>query len=52
MRITQHYNYKAERLLETVELFKLKDGLEIPFVKIEEKAVIFRPVKIPTVFKD
>ncbi|WP_375561549.1 hypothetical protein ACE193_03060 [Bernardetia sp. OM2101] len=54
MRITQHYKYEEGILLETVELFKLKDGDEIPFVKIEEKATIFRPTKLdtaPTKFK-
>ncbi len=53
-RITQHYKYEEGLLLETVELFKLKDGKEIPFAKIEEKAHIFRPVKLehaPTKFK-
>ena len=41
-------------LLETVELFKLEDGKETPFAKIEEKAHIFRPVKLeqaPTKFE-
>jgi len=41
--------------LINVELFKRKDGLEFPFAKIEEKAVIFRPTtlpKAPTVFID
>ncbi len=53
-RITQHYKYEEGMLLETVELFKLKDGQEIPFAKIEEKAHIFRPVKLehaPTKFE-
>ncbi|WP_338769744.1 hypothetical protein WAF17_10455 [Bernardetia sp. ABR2-2B] len=48
MRITQHYKYEEGILLETVELFKFKDGNEIPFVKIEEKATIFRPTKLET----
>jgi len=54
MRITQHYKYEQGLLLETVELFKLKDGNEIPFAKIEERAVIFRPVTLenaPTNFE-
>ncbi|OHX64418.1 hypothetical protein [Flammeovirga pacifica] len=54
MRITQHYKYEEGVLLETVELFKVKEGNEIPFAKIEEKAVIFRPVHLdsaPTKFE-
>ena len=54
MRIIQHYKYEEGILLETVELFKRSNGEEIPFVKIEEKAVIFRPVKLeeaPTKFE-
>jgi hypothetical protein len=54
-RITQNYQYEEGLLLETVELFKLDDGKEIPFVKIEEKATIFRPVQLdgaPTLFKE
>lgn len=54
LRITQHYQYEKGLLLETVELFKLKKGKEIPFMKIEEKAEIFRPVRLskaPTQFK-
>ncbi len=53
-RITQHYNYEKGQLMETVELFKLKDGVETPFAKIEEKASIFRPTKLesaPTKFE-
>lgn len=54
-RITQHYKYEEGMLLETVELFKLKDGIETPFAKIEEKAYIFRPTKLdnaPTKFEE
>ena len=53
-RITQHYKYEEGLLLETVELFKIKDGKEIPFAKIEEKAYIFRPTNLenaPTKFE-
>ncbi len=53
MRITQHYKYEEGILQETVELFKLSDGKETPFAKIEERAVIFRPVTLksaPTKF--
>jgi len=46
MRITQHYEYEKGMLLETVELFKIEDDKEIPFAKIEERASIFRPVKL------
>jgi hypothetical protein len=52
-RITQDYQYENGILLETVELFKLEDGEETPFAKIEEKAHIFRPLKleeVPTLF--
>ncbi|WP_298481267.1 hypothetical protein [uncultured Maribacter sp.] len=54
MRITQHYKYEQGTLLETVELFKLKDGIETPFAKIEESAMIFRPKVLenaPTKFR-
>lgn len=53
-RITQHYKYEEGILLETVELFKLKEGKEYPFAKIEEKAAIFRPMTLdnaPTIFQ-
>ncbi len=46
MRISQKYKYEEGILLETVELFKLLDGKETPFAKIEERAVIFRPVAL------
>jgi hypothetical protein len=45
-RITQHYKYEDGELLETVELYKLENGVETPFAKIEEKAFIFRPTKL------
>jgi hypothetical protein len=54
IRIHQHYKYEEGILLETVELFKLKDGIETPFVKIEERAEIFRPAHLentPTKFE-
>jgi major membrane immunogen (membrane-anchored lipoprotein) len=54
MRITQHYKYEQGALFETVELFKLKDDKEMPFVKIEERAMIFRAQKLenaPTKFE-
>lgn len=46
-RITQHYRYEDGRLLETEELFQLKDGKETPFMKMEEAASIFAPTKLP-----
>ncbi|OJJ23593.1 hypothetical protein BKI52_04320 [marine bacterium AO1-C] len=54
MRITQHYQYEKGILLETVELYKVKNEKEVPFMKMEEKAEIFRPARLgeaPTVFK-
>lgn len=54
MRITQHYQYEEGLLVETVDLFKAENGKEIPFVRIEEEAVIFRPTRLakaPTFFK-
>jgi len=53
IRITQEYLYEEGQLLEVVELFKIKNGMEIPFVKIEETAYIFRPTSLedaPTSF--
>jgi hypothetical protein len=41
MRIRQNYDYEAGVLTELVELFKLKDGKEIPFMKNEEKAYFY-----------
>lgn len=46
LRITQEYQYEEGVLLETVELFKRKDGSDTPFMKIEERAEIFRPTKL------
>jgi len=37
-RITQRFSYDEGRLMETVEIFKKKDGRENPFMKIEEEA--------------
>ncbi len=53
-RITQHYDYEEGKLTETVELYKEKDGQEIPFMKNEETAFIFIKSKLdkaPTIFK-
>lgn len=41
MRIRQNYDYEGGILTETVELFKVKDGQEIPFMKNEEKAYFY-----------
>ena len=53
MRITQEYKYEEGVLVETVFLFKLKDGKEIPFMKNEEKAYFYMKGKLdkaPTMF--
>ncbi|MEN0051611.1 MAG: hypothetical protein AAF806_31395 [Bacteroidota bacterium] len=53
MRITQHYKYEEGKLVETVELFKLKGTEETPFARIVEVASIFRPTELleaPTTF--
>lgn len=53
-RITQHYDYEKGVLTETVELIKEKDGIETPFMKNEETALIFIKSKLdkaPTTFK-
>lgn len=54
MRITQDYDYENGVLNETVELFKLKNQQETPFIKIEETAYMFRPTQFkqaPTTFQ-
>ncbi len=44
-RITQEYDYDEGRLFEIVELFDLnEDGNELPFVRIEERAVMYFPL--------
>jgi hypothetical protein len=53
-RITQHYDYEKGVLTETVELIHEKDGIETPFMKNEETALIFIHSKLdaaPTTFK-
>jgi len=55
LKITQNYLYEEGILEETVELYKLKNGIKTPFVKIEEKAIMFRPSQFkeaPTYFKE
>ena len=44
-RITQKFSYEDGRLRETVEIFKKKGGQENPFMKMEEEADIFVPMK-------
>jgi hypothetical protein len=54
MKITQRYNYEEGVLMETVELYKEKDGKITPFSKIEEQAVFYVKGKLdkaPTTFK-
>ncbi|MCP4438498.1 MAG: hypothetical protein GY810_06095 [Aureispira sp.] len=46
LRITQEYQYEEGLLLETVELFKLKNGEEIPFMKMEERAYFYLKGKV------
>ncbi|WP_421796403.1 hypothetical protein [Haliscomenobacter sp.] len=41
IRIDQTYKYEEGLLEETVFLYKLKDGKEIPFMKNEEKAYFY-----------
>lgn len=53
IRITQHYQYEAGLLTETVELLKVKDGKEVPFMKNEETAYFYVKGKLdkaPTVY--
>lgn len=53
IKITQHYEYEKGLLRETVELYKEKNGVVTPFMKNEETALFYRPVKLdgpPTVF--
>jgi len=54
IRITQHYQYEAGLLTETVELLKEKKGQDSPFMKMEEKAFFYLRGKLeqaPTVFQ-
>ncbi len=54
MNWIQLFRTRNDRVLEAVASFKLEEGKETPFVKIEEKATIFRPVKLndaPTKFE-
>ena len=46
IRIEQHYNYREGVLTETVLLLEVSDdGEEQPFVRIDERARIFRPAE-------
>ncbi len=54
IKITQHYNYEAGELLETVELYKEINGKITPFMKNEERATFYIKGKLntaPTTFK-
>jgi hypothetical protein len=46
IRIDQTYKYEEGLLEETVFLYKLKDGKEIPFMKNEEKAYFYVKSKL------
>jgi hypothetical protein len=48
IRISQHYNYEEGVLSEIVELYKLADGKEIPFMKNEETAFFYMRGKLQT----
>ncbi|HLP31248.1 MAG TPA: hypothetical protein VK150_07790, partial [Geothrix sp.] len=39
-RIVQQYRYEEGMLVETVELFRRRDGKEEPFMRMEERAHI------------
>jgi hypothetical protein len=54
IRITQFYDYENGKLTETVELLKVKDGVETPFMKNEEEAYFYIKGKLnqaPTRFE-
>jgi hypothetical protein len=43
VRISQSREEAAGRLAETVELFSRQDGKEIPFMRMAEEGIIYRP---------
>src|SRR6185369_6111161 len=43
VRISQSHEEAAGRLAETVELFSRRDGEEIPFMRMAEEGVVYRP---------
>jgi hypothetical protein len=54
IRITQEYRYEEGVLQETVFLFKVKNGKEVPFMKNEERASFYMKGKLdkaPTRFR-
>lgn len=54
IRINQNYQYETGLLTEVVELFKLEDGVEKPFMKNEEVAYFYIKGKLdhaPTKFE-
>ncbi len=46
MRITQHYQYEKGLLEELVELYRIEDGKEVPFMKNEETAWFYLKGKL------
>lgn len=46
MRISQHYQYEKGLLEEVVELYRLEDGKEVPFMKNEETAWFYLKGKL------
>lgn len=46
-RIVQNYRYEEGLLIETVELFKRKDGKETPFMRMDEHAYIYARSRLP-----
>jgi len=54
IKITQHYDYENGKLTEIVELLKVKNGQETPFMKNEEEAYFYVKSKLesaPSKFK-
>jgi hypothetical protein len=44
VRISQDRGGSTGRLAETVELFSRRDGVEIPFMRMAEEGIIYRPI--------
>ncbi|MFI5180993.1 MAG: hypothetical protein ACHQPI_06355 [Thermoanaerobaculia bacterium] len=43
IRIRQEHPASSGRLRETVELFARRDGREVPYMKMEEEGLVYRP---------
>jgi hypothetical protein len=43
VRISQSRKESAERLSETVELFSRRNGEVVPFMRMTEEGIIYRP---------